>query len=315
MSNSLRGERFAPVFIVGCPRSGTTLLQRLLDAHPLIAVAPETHFIRRFWQHRDRYGDLELDVVFSKLVDDMLSIPEATEMHIEADGLRAAAQVIPRTYAALFGLLLGRFAALRGASVVAEKTPNHLLYMPTLEEFFPGSRFIHIIRDPRAVVNSWRRVPWSTGSVAGDSHVWRRYIRTSWHDRPSSGSLHVVRYESLVRYPEAVLRDVCSFLEIAFDPAMLRYHEREPSTLNLNREPWKSGVSSALYERSVDEWRHQLTVDEVAEIERIACVEMTWLRYRVSSMRPPWMRVAAQSVASVARRWRRSVPHRNSSGD
>jgi hypothetical protein len=295
------------VFLVGCPRSGTTLLQRLLDAHPVIAVAPETHFIRRFWQQRDRYGDLESDGRFTRLVDDVLSMPEAAEMHIDAAALRAAAQVIPRTYAALFGLLLARFAAGRGAAVVAEKTPNHLLYMPTLEEFFPGARFIHIIRDPRAVVNSWRRVPWSTGAVAGDAHVWRRYIRTSWDHRPTGGSIHVVRYEALVRSPEAVLRDVCSFLQVAFDPVMLRFHECEPSTLNLAREPWKSGASSALYERSIEEWRHQLTAREIAEVERIACVEMTWLGYRMSSMRPPWIRAVAQSVALAVRRRARPV--------
>jgi hypothetical protein len=296
-------EAFTPVFIVGCPRSGTTLLQRLLDAHPEMAIAPETHFIRRFWLRRDDYGDLREDDRFGRLVDDVLSIPEAAGMHLDAEEFRAAAGRIERSYAALFALLLQCYRLQRGAAIVGEKTPNHLLYMRTLQDFFPRARFIHIIRDPRAVVNSWRNVPWSTGSVRGDAGVWRRYIRTAWKQRPRSGTLHAVRYESVVSAPEQALRGICRFLRLGFAETMLTFHEQGSSVLDLEREPWKRGAAMAVYERSADDWRDSLPARDIAEVERIAGVEMMWLGYPLSTMRQPWITVGSRALRAVARSW------------
>lgn len=67
-------------FLVGCPRSGTTLLQRLLDAHPDVAVAPETFFVERFWQRREEYGPLADDRCFERLLHDISAVPEFAEM-------------------------------------------------------------------------------------------------------------------------------------------------------------------------------------------------------------------------------------------
>jgi hypothetical protein len=294
---------FSPLFIVGCPRSGTTLLQRMLDTHPEMAIAPETHFIRRFWVRRDEYGDLRDEEAFGRLVSDVLSIPEVADMRLNTDVFRTATARIERSVPALFALLLESFRAQRDAKLVGEKTPNHLLYMETLQRFFPGCRFIHIIRDPRAVVASWRNVPWSSGSTRSDTHVWRRYIRSAWKQRLRGGALHVVRYESLVTAPEATLRRICRFVGLDFSPAMLTYHQVESSTLNLEREPWKRGAAVAVYERSTVEWRNNLSPTEVAEIERIAGVEMMWLGYRFSTTRQPWISVGDRLLRAAMQRW------------
>jgi hypothetical protein len=273
---------FAPVFLVGCPRSGTTLLQRLLDAHPLLAVAPETHFVRRFWLHRAKYQDLEQPAAFDTLVADIVAMPEFAEMGLDALAFANAALTTERTYPALFQLLLQSFAAGRGAAIVGEKTPNHLLYMPTLQEFFPAARFIHIIRDPRAVVKSWTTVPWSTGTIGGDAGVWRRYIQTAWTHPPRGAALHVVRYERLATDPERELRAICAFLGILFDPAMLAFHSREADTLNFAREPWKHRAAEPVTTEATDQWRTALTADQIGEIETLVWREMLRLGYRPS---------------------------------
>jgi len=270
----------APVFLVGCPRSGTTLLQRLLDAHPLVAVAPETHFIRRFWLSRDSRGDLANTVNFERVVAEIIAMPEFGDMRLDAGSFRLAARHVPRSYPALFNLLLRSFAQRRGAQVVGEKTPNHLLYMATLEKFFPNARFVHIIRDPRAVVSSWRTVPWSTGTIAGDTKVWRRYLHTAWAQPPRHGALHTIHYEALARDPEKELRGICQFLGLPFERAMLEFHRREPETLDLAREPWKRSASSPVHAHSIEQWQRTLTRTELAEIERLTWSEMRRLGYR-----------------------------------
>lgn len=271
---------FQAVFIVGCPRSGTTLMQRMLDAHPDVAVAPETFFIRRFWRRRADYGDLERDAHFERLLRDITAMPEFAEMGLDADAFAVAAREGPRTYAAVFRLLLDRFAAKRGARVVGEKTPNHVLYLPTLHAFFPEARFIHVVRDVRAVVSSWQSVPWSSGRPWRDAEVWVEYVAAGRAAACWLGeALCVVHFEDLVRTPAAVLRRVSRRLGIAYDPAMLAFHEHTPRTVNVEREPWKEGVTQPLDPATAEQWRDRLTPHQVAQVEAVAGAEMAHWGY------------------------------------
>jgi hypothetical protein len=268
------------VFLVGCPRSGTTLLQQMLDAHPDVAIAPETHFIRRFWLRRKEYGDLNEDVTFARLLSDITGIPEFGEMGLSREYFQEKAWHGTRDYPSLLNLLLTEFGSLQNASIVGEKTPNHLLYIPALKQFFPTARFIHIIRDPRAVINSWRTVPWSTGSIVGDAEVWRRYMATARRYRPAMRNhIYTVRYENLVSTPQRTLVEICDFLNLPFDRAMLTYYKKEPQTVNVTRESWKRNVTKPLAQTSIDSWRRELSTKMIAEIEAVVSPEMRKLGY------------------------------------
>jgi hypothetical protein len=291
----------APVFLVGCPRSGTTLLQRMLDAHPFVAITPETHFVRRFWFGRYKYRPLTNDEPFERLVNDIIGMPEFADMQLDPEAFRADAGRVPRKVPALFDLLLRSFRDRRGARIVGEKTPNHLLYMPILQRFFPRARFVHIVRDPRAVVSSWKTVPWSTGTIAGDAGVWRRYMRTARMHPPSRGSLYVMHYENLTTAPDRELRGVCDFLGIPYVPAMLAFHERATDTLDLAREPWKKNAALPVQARSRDDWRQTLAAAEVAEIEGVCRGEMVRHGYQPENAADsPWRALARRAVDLVA---------------
>lgn len=276
-----------PVFLVGCPRSGTTLLQRMLDAHPAVAIAPETHFIRRFWLRRSFFGDLNRDDNFARLVGEIVAMPEFAEMGLSGNAFREAVEGVARDYGALFGLLLEMFARSRGARIAGEKTPNHLLYMPTIERFFPEARFIHLVRDPRAVVNSWRDVPWSTGHVVGDAFVWRRYMATARQNPPGDPNrLLVVRYENLIETTGKTLDGVCDFLAIQRRPELANYHEHGADTVNVEREPWKARVIQPLDAQRSERWRHELAHGDVARIEVVCGSDMRELGYTEACSRP-----------------------------
>jgi hypothetical protein len=277
-----------PTFIVGCPRSGTTLLQQILDAHPDVAIAPETHFIRNFYLKRKLYGDLSQDINYYQLIDDIIALPVFLEMKLNAGHFRAAAKQIARSYAAIFYLILQQFAHDKNARIVGEKTPNHLLYMPTLEKFFPNAKFIHIVRDPRAVVNSWQKVPWSNGSVIKDAVVWHRYMRTARLSPPAKSSIYTLRYEQLVLDPKTSLVSVCDFLGLPFDRGMLSFHSLPSSlqTLNTVREPWKSQATQPISQKNLNVWQKNLSNSEIAEIEAVAWSEMKLLGYQQQSFLP-----------------------------
>lgn len=279
-------ELVGPVFLVGCPRSGTTLLQQMLDAHPALAIAPETFFVRRFLKTRDTFEHDWQSGGRDRLLSAWRRAPEFAEMALDDAAIAASVEPASDVVDA-FARLLSRFAQASGARMVGEKTPNHLLYMRSLEQAFPGARFIHILRDPRAVVDSWRHVPWSNGTPAADAEVWRKYMQAAREKPPRDRRrLLTVRYEALVLDPAAQLRRVCDFLGLPFDDAMLRHHTRSHTTVNALREPWKAAALAPISTASIDAWSEQVDGTTLCAIEAVTWFEMRRLAYE--PLTPAW---------------------------
>ncbi len=288
-----------PIFIVGCPRSGTTLLQQMLDAHPDVAIAPETHFMKSFWNKQAKYGDLTQDGNYQQLIRDITALPEFAEMDLSPQVFSDAAWRSQRSYAALFHLLLAQFAQARGVSIVGEKTPGHVMYLPTLKQFFPSAQFVNIVRDPRAVVNSWRSVPWSD-CIKGDSEVWRRNVFAArrWTSQ-FPASMFTLHYERLVAAPEENLRSLCRFLDLEFTSEMLNYHKQEKTVVNVEREPWKARSVESISQDPLTRWKSELSEQTITEIETVVWPEMRRLGYQTQT---PLFRLLPQVFSTSIRR-------------
>src|SRR6516225_6487751 len=146
------------VFIVGCPRSGTTLLQRIVNAHPQIAITPETHWIPRFFKKRK--GLTSEGVVTPKLISGLLEEPRFTRLGIGREELLAmTAGGRPVSYASLVTAIFDSYGKAQGKALVGDKTPGYVRRMNTLHDLWPEARFVHLIRDGRDVYLSMRHRP------------------------------------------------------------------------------------------------------------------------------------------------------------
>lgn len=270
--------------MVGCPRSGTTLLQEMLDTHSQIAIAPETHFMRLFWQKKDVYGNLYEDENYYKLIADIIALPEFTEMELNQDKFRQLALEKNRDYGSLFNLLLEEFAVLKKAQIVGEKTPHHLRYIEPIYKFFPSALFINIIRDPRAVVNSWRKVYWSTGSIIGDARIWHKDMNIINHlPIQIKPSVLTIYYEKLVLESEKTLQNICDFIGVEFEPRMLNFYQRNTSSVNVEREPWKANAKQPLNPELINRWQSELSASMILDIETLVWNDMIRIGYKLNS--------------------------------
>ena len=260
------------LFIVGCPRSGTTLLQRLVDAHPLVAVIHETHWITNHFKER---------AVTPKMVSEMVEHKRFARLGVgreEFEGLLSE----PVSYKRFLGGLFELYAGARDKPLVGDKTPSYVTSIPKLHALWLEARFVHIVRDGRDVclsVMNWKKAgrtagryaTWVKDPVSTTALWWERKVRQGREDGSSlpEGLYHEVRYEDLIDHPGRECVRLCEFLGLPYDDAMLRFHQGKkrmdlPDPKSRPKRAWLP-VTSGL--RS---WRAEMPRESVERFEAAA---------------------------------------------
>ena len=211
-----------PFFIVGSARSGTTLLRLILNAHPAIAVPPESRFVTELWQGVD---EEDLPGFLHRLARHRQF--QAWELPIEA----VATEIGEResiAYADAISAVYRAFAKAHGKETWGDKTPRYVLQIDLIARLFPDARFVHLVRDGRNVALSYAGMPFGPKTAPKAAAVWsERVMAGVKQGRPLGPERYVeIRYEDLVRDTEVIVKELCSFLHVPFDPAMLNYTER-----------------------------------------------------------------------------------------
>jgi hypothetical protein len=216
--------------IVGAPRSGTTLLRFMLDAHPLLAIPPETGFLMQA-RFIEGQGDVARDVLFNVITGFPPAGPTWDDFGLTKEELRFELELVepfdvPHGIRAFYRL----YAAHQSKPRYGDKTPLYCEHIGAIRQMLPEARFIHIIRDGRDAALSLRPLWFAPGKdVTSLAEQWRRMVRTA---RAEAGEDYLeIRYEKLLTETEDVLREVCAFINLPFDPAMLRYYEGAPERL------------------------------------------------------------------------------------
>ncbi len=263
----------------------------MLDAHPELAIPPETHFLPKLIALYAEGREPRTE----ELVEAAQTHPGWRDFGMDEDELRIA-------FAARAGLgPAGNAAGAIRAFYTAyasghekprwgDKTP---VYIESIAEI--GSvlgdqaRFIHLIRDGRDVAVSRGARAMKRGREAtparDEAETWKRRIEGARGQAADVDHYLELRYEDLIADPETVLRKACEFIELGFDPVMLDYHERASDRLSeLSDLPGKGGKVRPGAERvaahaltseppradRVERWRTELTADAIADYEEVA---------------------------------------------
>jgi len=280
-----RFEHGAPIFVVGAPRSGTSLLARMLDAHPAIGLADELCFFDIVLSAQSEVPELDSPERIARFLE---LLPRMDHVRFWADGEALIAAAADRlradpapSYARFYRYLMEARAAAVGARRFGEKTPWNVRHLEALEALFPNARFVHIVRDPRAVVASKRKLPRTSTDVVTNAVKWSIDVAAAGRYRDSSperaARLLEIRYEDLVRNPEPVLRRLTDFLGEPFDPAMLTF--TEAGTPAFKDQPWRDGVRRPLFDSSLASWRNEFTPAQLWLVQRLTRAGMARYGY------------------------------------
>lgn len=266
------------IFLVGCPRSGTTLLQSMIAAHPQIASFPESHFFEHLnasWPWGPVLG------LASRRAQSQF------EKFLAVIGEEKMRQYVPnkawfsQQYASGFIQVLDTVTQQKGKSLWLEKTPQHLHQIAPIEKFVKDAQFIHLIRNGADVVSSLYEAsrkhsektwggPWSVDKCiqtwVKDVEVSRRHLDKSNHT--------LVRYEQLVEDPRSVLPKLCEFMGVEFDEKMLQeYGAAAKQVVREHEWAWKASAGEPIrnangekFTKLFDEGQQKYILQQVSQV-------------------------------------------------
>ncbi|MGH8773902.1 MAG: sulfotransferase [Jiangellaceae bacterium] len=299
MTTPPNGRQDVFPFFVGSGRSGTTLVRAIFDSHPELAIPDEVSFIIRFARphYALRYGwPRRFDV--AACADLILHNESFRRWGIPEDAVLAAlADPPPSTFADTVRRLYALWAAGQGKPRYGDKTPMHVQHLHRLGRMFPEARFVHIIRDGRDVALSYLSVAWGPSTIEGAAVEWRRRVRQGRRAgrRLGSGRYREIRYEDLVADPERVVGQICQFLGLPWDDALLRHHERADDVIAATRFPAAHQRLLLPPTTGLRDWREEMATDDVTRFEAIAGPVLDELGYERSAQPSPGALMRATS--------------------
>lgn len=254
----------APIFVVGVPRSGTTLLAAMLSAHSRLDCGPESRF---FPAHRDlppsrKRGLLEPSDWPAGATDFVCGLTNQGHRVHELFGLEREAvqgwleQCKPSVSAMLESLTAQR-AARNGKTRWVEKTPWHLLALPLIRRSWPSAPIVRIVRDPRDVALSLSRVPFFGGSLVSNLVHVDNYDRDSRAFLSRDSLSFTLRYEDLVTDPVGQLQRLCDLLGEDYQPGMIDSRQANGGVA-AEHEWWKSDVAGPIDTSRIGRWRTEM---------------------------------------------------------
>lgn len=284
----------APIFIVACPRSGSTLLAATLGLHSNIASGPETHFFNNYINLIDEsFEKSQLEQFFEE--DRLKDFIDLAKLNVQDLIMQCGQQFDELTTKSkqktIFDTLMQNFAESQGKAMWCEKTPQHLLSLETIFGFYPHAKVLCLIRDGRDVVNSLLKMPWRPDNIMANARLWLHYskLAKAAERKYSSKNFCIIRYEDLVSKPEESLNFVFEFLDEDFDFNCFEKKELYSNPVFASWEnEWKQKANEDFDHTRVGAWQNELAQDQQVILNQILKKRLEELDYPCNPVKLSW---------------------------
>lgn len=249
-------KNISHVFIIGNPRSGTSMFRMMLNNHENMIVPPECGFAH--WLS-SKYSGLENydNAIYENFVSDVFTSKKFETWSTSKEVLlRTISANKPKNFESLVKCVyLSYTESTVGIKVVGDKNNYYINHLPEIKTLFPSAKFIHLIRDGRDVACSYKAL-----EQLDDDSIYKLKlsadisdIAREWSSNNSKilkslqGNMISIRYEDLIENPSLELGKICEYLGVDFDVKMLDFHlnNDEPQELLAWKKKTKSKVDSS----------------------------------------------------------------------
>ncbi len=266
-------------FILSRPRTGSTLLRTLFDAHPNVQIPPECQFIVNLYP---KYGNISIwsKARISEFVADLdkqflfhtwkLDTNLLLMNLLQLEGKISYGNMCKAVYWHYQSLFSKKEILLIG-----DKNPGYALYVGLLIKIFPEARFIHLTRDYRDNYLSLARVEFELPFIALTTYKWRYF-----YERISAAALAMperfaaIRYEDLVNHPNVEMERLCTFLNLPYEEDVLKFYLKKDDFHRLYPEEQVNKIHASLMNplstNKVDLWRTELSDRQIAIADFVA---------------------------------------------
>jgi acyl transferase domain-containing protein/acyl-CoA synthetase (AMP-forming)/AMP-acid ligase II/pimeloyl-ACP methyl ester carboxylesterase len=255
--NPVKDKLPPAAFILSSPRSGSTLLRVMLAGHPLLSSPPELHLLPF-----DTMAEREEELGISQLGEGL----KRAFMTLKGIGAQSSQELVESliaenlTTAEVYQML----QQLAGDRLLIDKSPTYASKRETLEKaetIFNNAKYIHLIRHPYAVIESFARMRMDKLIGSGETNTYE-LAELIWRDSNQNildfaqeidpERYHLVYYEDLVSKPQAVMTGICKFLAIPYDEAVLTPYKGDRMTDGVNNTAMSLGDPNFLNHQKID---------------------------------------------------------------
>ena len=291
-------EKINSFFILGNPRSGTTLLRLMLDSHPYIVVPPECAFIIWFYEKYKSWSLLNYSSdKIHEFISDLKTARKIDNWHLDYDLLiNYIESICPSSYAELINAIYTFFSISneKKIKIWGDKNNYYIYFIKEIVEIFPDTKFIHIIRDGRDVACSYLELnkkkvssdyaPKLSNNIVKIAKEWKRnneQILDDFENILSKDKYITVKFENLIENTEDTLGRICNLLSVPFDERMLKYYR-----ISKTYEPdeflqWKAKTKQPPQFDRIGRFRNDLTSVQIETFNSEAGDFLKKLKYEL----------------------------------
>ncbi len=261
---------FKMFFIVGRGRSGTSLLVSMLDQHSKIVIPPEAVFIMLLYSKYSKNKKLKKEKIFS-FYNDIWIERWLEKWDLNKNELKKDFLSLPEnaSFNDLCKIIYYNYAKKRkkdGDYIIGDKNPQYSLFLKELILLFPEAKFIHIIRDYRDNILSFKKVRFDLKFTTALAYRWVRYNKDILKMKNKYPEKFIsVQYEQLLKEPKQELIKICDFLSIKYNPIMLEYYKNQNDCIPV----FHKNLKKPILKKNSNKWKKKMDKDDIKKADCI----------------------------------------------
>jgi hypothetical protein len=267
-------------FIIGRPRSGTSLLRYLFDAHPNVSIPTECNFILFLSSRYKNIRTLDEDAI-RQFIGDLKSSKHFDALTLDFTLLEEKLRSLPSetSYQAICSQVQLSYQSVHEKSeimITGDKNPGYSSdNFPRIYKLFPDARYIHLVRDYHDHIASMLKGNFLLSSAIYLAIAWKKSVKIlDKYKKKNEGNFYTVRYEDFVEHPEESMKDICSFLQLPYKPETFDFYLKKDDYLksqpSIDFAHTHKSLFNPVNKARVGKWEDVIRGNDLAAVEIVA---------------------------------------------